>query len=289
MARLGTEKRPAIVRVQTEERMQEIASLFEKHGWIFIIGLEPDKPENITDLERLLYPSHFQLTATKTGRNEPCPCGSGKKYKKCCLRKQEYKENDNIDVLMQEGYSLLEKNKTVEACEIWMEAWNRLKSRFSPYMISISDADTIFDGTQSLFNWSQDLEMELGNAALKKNSFYKKRIEYCQEFITFFPGMDSLILHNMKRAIAESYFGMGDPAKGDDAFVKLIEEYPENIWGYIGWGDMYFIPLNDNDKSNYQRAEHIYGMVLPKNLEDKDALLERLEDLKKEKKKSPDR
>lgn len=23
----------------------------------------------------------------KTGRNEPCPCGSGKKYKKCCLRK----------------------------------------------------------------------------------------------------------------------------------------------------------------------------------------------------------
>ncbi|MCA9066566.1 MAG: SEC-C domain-containing protein, partial [Planctomycetaceae bacterium] len=24
----------------------------------------------------------------KTGRNDPCPCGSGKKYKKCCLKKQ---------------------------------------------------------------------------------------------------------------------------------------------------------------------------------------------------------
>ena len=24
---------------------------------------------------------------TKTGRNDPCPCGSGKKYKKCCLGK----------------------------------------------------------------------------------------------------------------------------------------------------------------------------------------------------------
>jgi preprotein translocase subunit SecA len=22
----------------------------------------------------------------RTGRNEPCPCGSGKKYKKCCGR-----------------------------------------------------------------------------------------------------------------------------------------------------------------------------------------------------------
>jgi tetratricopeptide (TPR) repeat protein len=25
----------------------------------------------------------------KTGRNDPCPCGSGKKYKKCCLPKHE--------------------------------------------------------------------------------------------------------------------------------------------------------------------------------------------------------
>jgi preprotein translocase subunit SecA len=23
----------------------------------------------------------------KVGRNEPCPCGSGKKYKNCCMRK----------------------------------------------------------------------------------------------------------------------------------------------------------------------------------------------------------
>ncbi len=26
----------------------------------------------------------------KVGRNEPCPCGSGKKYKKCCLRSGKY-------------------------------------------------------------------------------------------------------------------------------------------------------------------------------------------------------
>ncbi|MGF1581869.1 MAG: SEC-C metal-binding domain-containing protein [Gemmataceae bacterium] len=23
----------------------------------------------------------------KVGRNDPCPCGSGKKYKSCCLRR----------------------------------------------------------------------------------------------------------------------------------------------------------------------------------------------------------
>ncbi len=26
-------------------------------------------------------------TGPETGRNDPCPCGSGKKYKKCCLEK----------------------------------------------------------------------------------------------------------------------------------------------------------------------------------------------------------
>ena len=31
----------------------------------------------------------------KTGRNEPCPCGSGKKFKKCCLGSQEVKKTDN--------------------------------------------------------------------------------------------------------------------------------------------------------------------------------------------------
>ncbi|MCY2993296.1 MAG: SEC-C metal-binding domain-containing protein [Planctomycetota bacterium] len=27
--------------------------------------------------------------AKRGGRNDPCPCGSGKKYKKCCMRKQQ--------------------------------------------------------------------------------------------------------------------------------------------------------------------------------------------------------
>ena len=28
--------------------------------------------------------AHTIVRSDKTGRNEPCPCGSGKKYKKCC-------------------------------------------------------------------------------------------------------------------------------------------------------------------------------------------------------------
>lgn len=31
--------------------------------------------------------SRIVINDKKIGRNEPCPCGSGKKYKKCCLNK----------------------------------------------------------------------------------------------------------------------------------------------------------------------------------------------------------
>jgi SEC-C motif domain protein len=30
-------------------------------------------------------PAPFKSAAPKPGRNDPCPCGSGKKYKQCCL------------------------------------------------------------------------------------------------------------------------------------------------------------------------------------------------------------
>ncbi|MCC5904895.1 MAG: SEC-C domain-containing protein [Balneolaceae bacterium] len=30
---------------------------------------------------------HNWANLNDVGRNDPCPCGSGRKYKKCCLRK----------------------------------------------------------------------------------------------------------------------------------------------------------------------------------------------------------
>jgi len=41
---------------------------------------------------KLMQPSHkietYKREKPKIGRNDPCPCGSGKKYKKCCGAKE---------------------------------------------------------------------------------------------------------------------------------------------------------------------------------------------------------
>ncbi len=83
-AKLGSEKKPAAVHVKTKKRMNEVAAIFKKNDWKFSIELEPDRPEDINDLEFLLNPPKTVVAENKIGRNQPCPCGSGKKYKKCC-------------------------------------------------------------------------------------------------------------------------------------------------------------------------------------------------------------
>ncbi len=89
MARLGSRKRPAIVRVQSMSRAEEILSLCDEHGWQVIVGVEPEDPEDTADVERLLAGDVSSRTEApppreRVGRNEPCPCGSGRKFKRCC-------------------------------------------------------------------------------------------------------------------------------------------------------------------------------------------------------------
>jgi SWIM/SEC-C metal-binding protein len=84
VARIGTRKHPAIVRVQTAYRAQQIMALCGENGIECIVGIEPDQPEDFTDVERALYPTEPVRVAAKPGRNDPCPCGSGIKTKKCC-------------------------------------------------------------------------------------------------------------------------------------------------------------------------------------------------------------
>lgn len=84
MARLGSPGHPATARVQTLARAHEIVSLCDRNGWKVIVGVEPDKPENVSDVTRLLSGTRQPAPATSVSRNAPCPCGRDRKYKRCC-------------------------------------------------------------------------------------------------------------------------------------------------------------------------------------------------------------
>jgi len=77
----------------------------------------------------------------KTQRNEPCPCGSGKKYKKCCMLQK--REQDVASLGRKEGVQLalswLNKQYS-EAIEAWVEdVW--LKGISDEQRAGIASAD----------------------------------------------------------------------------------------------------------------------------------------------------
>ena len=84
MARLGSARHPAIARVQTHARAHEIVTLCNRHSWKVIVGVEPDKPEDIGDIPELLRTARPARDSALPSRNAVCPCGSGRKYKRCC-------------------------------------------------------------------------------------------------------------------------------------------------------------------------------------------------------------
>jgi len=87
MAKLGSDRKPAVARVKTPKRAHEVTKLCNERGWKVIVGIEPDQPEDISDIEKLMNPQTVVREIPEVGRNAPCPCGSGLKYKKCCLGK----------------------------------------------------------------------------------------------------------------------------------------------------------------------------------------------------------
>ncbi len=55
-------------------------------GWADLHFFTNNRPKDYNRFEALdaAKPSIGPRRATKVGRNAPCPCGSGRKYKKCC-------------------------------------------------------------------------------------------------------------------------------------------------------------------------------------------------------------
>ncbi len=311
--------------------------------------------------------------AKKIGRNELCPCGSGKKYKKCCLGKDEqlkvklsilnyvnrfltYEEVNemstgkiiskleaigipfNQDIflkdiensysaeelsenwfnqytvtatgkdedfpwlaawilwerlapgnklsmehmgnLIDKGYDSLAKNNSMVACDTWLVVWDAIKERNKPTFKSLEDLDKHYRGSFFLRNFCQDLEMELHNAGLEDCTYFEKRITYCREFCDYFLEEREMI-HSMRCAIAKSYVKLDQYQKAESEFERLIQEYPSNPWGYIHWGDIFFL---EKDRPDYNRAHELYkkALAIAEDKTDIEIIKERIEDVKEE-------
>jgi tetratricopeptide (TPR) repeat protein len=183
-----------------------------------------------------------------------------------------------LDDKMQAGYELQGSGGAVAACHIWLEAWRDVLGLLDKGGLpSIHAFDQRFRGSQSLFNWIQDLEDELWNAGLEDRQFLTARIAVCEEGLRRFPAEDELMTENRRRALAESYFELGESDTAETLYRDWLQADPRWGWGWIGWSDGYGFLRKVRD---WPRAEQILreGLAVDQ-VRDRPDILERLADV----------
>ncbi len=82
--RPGTEENPLELVVTSEARKAEVEAIVQQNTLFASISVDEEGSEQLEALDAVLNtPSTVVLEKTPK-RNDPCSCGSGKKYKKCC-------------------------------------------------------------------------------------------------------------------------------------------------------------------------------------------------------------
>jgi tetratricopeptide (TPR) repeat protein len=145
-----------------------------------------------------------------------------------------------LDDRVQEGYHARGQGDSDCACRIWLEAWRWVLRIMETRQIqSIDEFDERFGGTQCVFNWVQNLESGLGESGLYDAQFLRERIEVCEECIRCLRPTDTLTIGNMRCALAESYFELGEREKADELFQEWLASDPQWGAGWIRWADCY--------------------------------------------------
>jgi SWIM/SEC-C metal-binding protein len=84
--KFGSKKYPLELVVTSESRKQEVETLVAEAQLYAVVKIDGSKDavESIAELTALLNKKGTVKLDKVPARNEPCNCGSGKKYKKCC-------------------------------------------------------------------------------------------------------------------------------------------------------------------------------------------------------------
>ncbi len=225
----------------------------------------------------------------KIGRNDPCPCGSGKKYKKCCLDKEQKNTKSHIEMnsfvnsFVQPKQSKdTNMNKTLlniydngenmsvqKKIDEYLEVMNGLLDYAEKNNIhTLEQLDNEHLISDFIINVIGDFESEILN--LKKEDYDLNKInEYLDKLVTTI-NLNDNTYENSLRCKTHNLFKLGECASGEKIMIDLITVKHNSIFPYVELVDDYEMV------GNLERAKYYYDLGMKqKNLKDLDILEER--------------
>ena len=215
------------------------------------------------------------------GRNDLCYCGSGKKYKNCCMNKEntdETKTIEFIDKLVARAEWYLKREEPKKAYSLLRIAWFEVQDICKAYDVkSIKEYDERFPGYDCLLNWIQHYE-ELLDSSNEKSKMYD-RIELCEKAEELFT-LNLYWKEVFIRAKANSYFRIGKEQEAHKIIEDYLIEMPDWGFGYIEMSDWYNDDYLCPEQYDLGKAKDILLRAEKvKNIRDIEVIYERLEDI----------
>ena len=174
--------------------------------------------------------------AEKISRNAPCPCASGKKYKKCCLLNEAERHSivNHLSPLLGDGYDLVLQGQGARGCERWAELWRALRPLLRPEMRTFASAGAVFPDLQYFSNWVDDFTLELRNAAVRgEPRFAEIGCEVCEFLLAQFVDEEAWRLLYVRGDLG-TFHALADRFEdAERVLLELMREYPEKARGFV--------------------------------------------------------
>ncbi|MDY0040261.1 MAG: SEC-C metal-binding domain-containing protein, partial [Desulforhabdus sp.] len=180
-----------------------------------------------------------QLTTEKVGRNEPCPCGSGKKYKKCCLASHEearksipadqlremekqQKLRERLEKDVEKGFDLLfskDFSKAQQFAARLLQSYPE-DDRLHDIVVMASMVTGDYDGAVQVCRRRWQVAQE-EKEFFQENGYHKREGAEKKELVFFYSPstwLEKLWMAQRARAYREKY-----PVGDDERLIGLVE------------------------------------------------------------------
>jgi hypothetical protein len=252
------------------------------------------------DRELLTEPREVQKRSRRVvkegpGRNDSCPCGSGKKYKKCCINLGFDPSAAALEAIpeplspandwMGAGYYYHGKRYFGSALTCWRNCWREVL-KVLPSGVSDPQDDRLeglFSACDFFSNWLQDYQMLLEVHSEMDVRILRDGLKFCREVFEQFPAMDDSLCGNFEQTRALLLIRSGKTTEGMEILEQMIRRKPDSAQGYALLADLLsWDAQRSNLRPDWNRAEQLLrqAQMTAKNCEEWDVDV-RLDNLKK--------
>lgn len=229
------------------ERVEESIRFFQCH---WEEGEEDD--ESLLKILEARPPVKVDISA---GRNDPCPCGSGRKFKKCCMNKEGVQPGYSIDLRgeripekfktasdwMEAGYQHNGRGHFRKAYACWKACWLEMGFLLPPTLLDPDEAEETgaFHGYEWLNNWLQDFENLLSHQSKFDYGIARFGEMYFRGLLARFPSMNPVMKDNMQVDLASILALLGRHDEATNLLEQMMAEAPDKAQAYVALAGMY--------------------------------------------------